>query len=113
MVEERVQRKLAAILAADVVAYSRLMGQDETGTLERLTSLRSEVFDPTTKKYDGRVFKNTGGGRSSKRCSNVINDARVFNSTSKQSTSRPSSKVIHPPSYGDSAECWTGSRSRM
>ena len=43
MAEERVQRRLAAILAADVVGYSRLMEQDETGTLAKLRSLRSEV----------------------------------------------------------------------
>ncbi|MEE8098392.1 MAG: adenylate/guanylate cyclase domain-containing protein [Hyphomicrobium sp.] len=62
MAEERVQRRLAAILAADVVGYSRLMEQDETGTLARLKSLRSEVFDPRTKQFDGRIFKNTGDG---------------------------------------------------
>ena len=62
MAEERVQRRLAAILAADVVGYSRLMERDETGTLARLKSLRSEVFDPTTKRFDGRIFKNTGDG---------------------------------------------------
>ncbi len=62
MAEERVQRRLAAIMAADVVGYSRLMEQDEVGTLARLKSLRSEVFDPRTKQFDGRIFKNTGDG---------------------------------------------------
>lgn len=62
MTEERIERRLAAILAADVVGYSGLMEQDETGTLTRLKSLRSEVFDPGTKRYDGRIFKNTGDG---------------------------------------------------
>lgn len=62
MVEERVQRRLAAILAADVVGYSSLMEQDETGTLSRLKSLRSEVFDPGAMRYNGRIFKNTGDG---------------------------------------------------
>lgn len=62
MAEERIQRRLAAILVADVVGYSRLMEQDETGTLARLRSLRSEVFDPRTKQFDGRIFKNTGDG---------------------------------------------------
>ncbi len=62
MAKERVQRRLAAILAADVVGYSRLMEQDETGTLARLGSLRSEVFDPRTRQFDGRIFKNTGDG---------------------------------------------------
>ncbi len=62
MAEGRVQRRLAAILAADVVGYSRLMERDETGTLARLKSLRSDVFDPGTAKYDGRIFKTTGDG---------------------------------------------------
>ncbi len=62
MAEQRVQRRLAAIMAADVVGYSRLMEQDEVGTLARLKSLRSEVFDPRTKQFDGRIFKNTGDG---------------------------------------------------
>ena len=62
MAEERVQRRLAAILAADVVGYSRLMERDETGTLARLGSLRAEVFDPTTLQFDGRIFKTTCDG---------------------------------------------------
>ncbi len=62
MAEDRVQRRLAAILAADVVGYSSLMEQDETGTLARLKSLRSEVFDPRINKFNGRIFKNTGDG---------------------------------------------------
>ncbi len=57
-----VQRRLAAILAADVVGYSRLMGEDEEGTLARLKALRREVFDPETKRHGGRVFKTTGDG---------------------------------------------------
>ncbi len=46
MAEERVQRRLAAILAADVVGYSRLMREDETGTLAQLKTLRKEMLDP-------------------------------------------------------------------
>ena len=46
MAEERVQRRLAAIVSADVVGYSKMMGQDETGTLARLKSLRSEFLHP-------------------------------------------------------------------
>jgi class 3 adenylate cyclase len=60
--EGRVERRLAAILAADVVGFSRLMGEDEAVTWARLKTLRAEVFDPTTKKYGGRIFKNTGDG---------------------------------------------------
>ncbi len=62
MAEERLQRRLAAILAADVVGYSRMMGADDAGTLTRLKTLRAEVFDPGTKQYGGRIFKNTGDG---------------------------------------------------
>ncbi len=47
MAEERLQRRLAAILSADVVGYSRLMGLDEAGTLSRLNALRRELIDPT------------------------------------------------------------------
>src|ERR1700674_1903266 len=55
-------RKLAAILAADVVGFSRLTGADEDGTLARLRALRSELIDPTTSANNGRVFKRTGDG---------------------------------------------------
>ncbi len=62
MAEERVQRRLAAILAADVVGYSRMMERDEAGTLARMKSLRSEILDPKTKQFGGRIFKDTGDG---------------------------------------------------
>ena len=62
MAEERVQRRLAAILAADVVGYSRLMEADETGTLARLKALRGDVHDPCLAAHQGRVFKTTGDG---------------------------------------------------
>ena len=62
MSEQRVQRRLAAILAADVVGYSRLMGTDEAGTLARLKQLRHDVFDPHIEKFGGRLFKTTGDG---------------------------------------------------
>jgi TolB-like protein/class 3 adenylate cyclase len=58
----REQRKLAAIVAADVVGYSRLMGRDESGTLARLRKSRSEHLDPVLKKYGGRLVKLTGDG---------------------------------------------------
>ena len=56
----REQRKLAAIVAADVVGYSRLMGRDESGTLARLRKNRSERLDPILTKYGGRLVKLTG-----------------------------------------------------
>ena len=62
MGEQRVERKLAAILAADVVGYSRLMGADEEGTLKRLKSLRSTVFDPKIREHHGHIVKTTGDG---------------------------------------------------
>jgi class 3 adenylate cyclase len=62
MGEERVQRRLAAILAADVVGYSRLMEADEAGTLATLKARRKEVLEPLVSKYQGRVFKVTGDG---------------------------------------------------
>ena len=62
MAEQRLNRRLAAIVAADVVAYSRLMEVDEAGTLARLKELRRDVFDPTTERFGGRIFKNTGDG---------------------------------------------------
>jgi adenylate cyclase len=58
----REQRKLAAIVAADVVGYSRLMGRDESGTLARLRRNRSEHLDPVLAKYAGRLVKLTGDG---------------------------------------------------
>jgi TolB-like protein/class 3 adenylate cyclase/Flp pilus assembly protein TadD len=59
---ERVVRRLAAILAADVVGYSRLMGRHEADTLARLKSHRSERLDPLLSRHDGRLVKLTGDG---------------------------------------------------
>ena len=59
---ERVERRLAAILAADVVGYSRLVGVNEEGTLERLRVLRREVVDPMIKEHRGRIVRITGDG---------------------------------------------------
>src|ERR1700688_2220111 len=56
------KRKLAAILAADVVGFSRLTGLDEDRTLARLRALRSDLIDPTIAVHNGRVFKRTGDG---------------------------------------------------
>jgi adenylate cyclase len=55
-------RKLAAILAADVVGYSKLAGSDEERTFARLPALRSDLFDPTIALHHGRVVKRTGDG---------------------------------------------------
>jgi len=58
----RVERRLAAILAADVAGYSRLIEADEEGTLGRLKSLRAEVIDPRIAVHRGRIVKTTGDG---------------------------------------------------
>src|SRR6266481_4830899 len=55
-------RRLAAILAADVAGYSRLIGADEEGTLERLRSIRAELIDPKIAEHRERIVKTTGDG---------------------------------------------------
>ncbi|MGH6881589.1 MAG: adenylate/guanylate cyclase domain-containing protein [Hypericibacter sp.] len=62
MVKERVERRLAAILATDVAGYSRLTGADEEGTLARLTAHRRELIDPAIAEHRGRIVKTTGDG---------------------------------------------------
>ena len=62
MAEERVERRLAAVLAADVAGYSRLMGADEEGTHAALTALRRELSDPKIGEHRGRIVKTTGDG---------------------------------------------------
>ena len=56
------ERRLAAVLAADVVGYSRLMGNDEIGTLATLKALRRDLIDPTISEHRGRIVKTTGDG---------------------------------------------------
>src|SRR5262252_1149987 len=62
MAEQRVERRLAAILAGDVAGYSRLMGADEEGTLSRLNTHRGEFLEPKIADYRGRIVKRTGDG---------------------------------------------------
>ena len=62
MAEARVERRLAAILAADVAGYSRLMGADEVGTLAALKARRREIVDPAIAAHHGRIVKTTGDG---------------------------------------------------
>ncbi len=62
MAEDRVERRLTTILAADVVGYSRLMAADEAGTLTSLKALRRELIEPKTAEYHGRVVKLIGDG---------------------------------------------------
>ena len=58
----RVERRLAAILAVDVAGYSRLMGEDEEGTLAALRAVRRELGDPKITEHRGRIVKTTGDG---------------------------------------------------
>jgi adenylate cyclase len=62
MAEQRIERRLAAILAADVVGYSRLMGADEAGTLAALKRHRETIFDPAVAAHHGRIVKLIGDG---------------------------------------------------
>jgi class 3 adenylate cyclase len=62
MNRERVERRLAAILAADVAGYSRLIGVDEEGTHERLQAHLRELVNPKIAEHRGRIVKNTGDG---------------------------------------------------
>ena len=62
MAEERAQRRLAAILAADVVGYTRLMEADEAGTVAALKARRKQVLQPLVATHQGRIFKVTGDG---------------------------------------------------
>src|SRR6202521_5209486 len=62
MAEERIERRLTAILAADVAGYSRLIGEDEEGTLAALKALRRELIDPGIAEHKGRIVKTTGDG---------------------------------------------------
>ena len=58
----RDQRRLAAVVSADVAGYSRLMGRDDSDTLARLKAHRRELIDPKISEYGGRIVKTTGGG---------------------------------------------------
>jgi len=62
MEEPNLERRLAAVLAADVVGYSRLMEVDEAGTLARLKTVRLELIDPAIARCKGRIIKTTGDG---------------------------------------------------
>ena len=63
MAEDRVQRRLAAIFAADMVGYSRLIGADEEGTIARQKAHRAELIDPEIANHGGRIVKTMGDGK--------------------------------------------------
>jgi len=62
LTDQRVERRLAAVLAADVAGYSRLMGRDEEGTLAQLKAIRKTIVDPNIAHHRGRIVKTTGDG---------------------------------------------------
>ena len=62
MAEQRVQRRLAAILAADVVGYSALMERDEEATYAEFERLKRELIEPSLSRHEGRLIKTTGDG---------------------------------------------------
>jgi adenylate cyclase len=92
----RVQRRLAAILVADVVGYSRLMRSDEALTLERLRRLRSDLLDPKLDEYSGRLVKSTGDGLIAEFHSAV--DAVQY-AVEVQRTIRDSQAMAETPAY--------------
>ena len=62
LTDERMERRLAAVLAADIAGYSLLMGRDEEGTLSQLKAFRKTLVDPTIAAHRGRIVKTTGDG---------------------------------------------------
>ena len=98
MAEERTQRRLAAIIAADVVGYSELMGQDEEGTLSRLKKLRAEFLHPKVDEYGGRIVKTTGDGtliEFSSAVDAVSHAVDVQRGLADRNAKLPESKQIH------------------
>ena len=71
----KVERRLAAILAADVAGYSQLMGEDEEGTLAALKGIRRELIDPKIAEHRGRIVKTTGDGLLVE-CASVVDAVR-------------------------------------
>jgi adenylate cyclase len=88
MADDRTKRRLAAILAADVVGYSKLMGQDEAGTLA-LKAIRVELIDPKIAEHSGRVLKTTGDGTKHRERSYYAVAKAMLNNQRPLSTSPP------------------------
>jgi adenylate cyclase len=91
--EERVHRRLAAILAADIVGYSRLMEADEAGTLARVKALWNELIGPAIRRFDGRVFKTTGDGALVE-FSSAVDAVRCAVAIQTEMLSRPSAEQV-------------------
>ena len=93
--EERVNRKLAAILAADVVGYSRLMGADEAGTLAALKRHREAIFDPAVAAHKGRIVKLIGDGVIAE-FGSVIDAVSCALSVQRSSATTPDQRASQP-----------------
>src|SRR5271169_2870522 len=95
MAEERVKRKLAAILAADVVGYSRLMGADEAGTLSALKRHREAIFDPAVAAHSGRIVKLIGDGVIAE-FGSVVDAVSCALSVQRSNATTPDQSASHP-----------------
>lgn len=95
MAEPRVNRKLAAVLAADVVGYSRLMGADEVGTLAALKRHREVVFDPAVVAHNGRIVKLMGDGTLAEFAS-VVDAVNCALAVQRTDTLMPDQKAPRP-----------------
>jgi adenylate cyclase len=95
MADTRINRKLAAILVADVVGYSRLMGADEAGTLAALKKFRETIFDPAVAAHNGRIVKLIGDGTIVEFAS-VVDAANCALSVQRSSPSSPDAAVRQP-----------------
>ena len=108
-------RKLAAILAADMVGYSRLAGSDEDRTLARLRGLRSDLVDPAIAAHHGRVVKRTGDGNLVEFRS-VVDAVRcaieVQNGMVERNAGLPPERRIAIPRRHPSRRCSRGERRR-
>ena len=102
MADIRINRKLAAILAADVVGYSRLMGADEAGTLAALKRHREAVFDPAVAAHNGRIVKLIGDGT-------IVEFGSVVDAANCALLVQRAAPV--PPSKRCGVGAWLGSRS--
>src|SRR5215475_10198517 len=97
MAGERVERRLAAVLAVDVAGYSRLMGADEVGTLQALKAHRRELIDPSIASFRGRIVKTTGDGMLVEFASAV--DAVTFAMTVQSSMQERNSSAALPITF--------------
>ena len=91
------ERKLAAIMAADVVGYGRLIEQDEAGTFERLRAHRKELFEPEIARHHGRVFKLMGDGLFAEFASDAVECAAALQrSAAPDRRLRAGPQATHP-----------------